>query len=106
MPDDFLEDVKKVAKLTSRKLTVLAGEFLTDSINEKKNTEDQVQAVIDVFPEALCHRDKDDWLPIHKASWKFVSVVPLMAQEGNHLNVGREDCCGGLTEELDNKDAF
>ncbi len=105
MPDDFLENVKKVAKLTSRKLTVLAGEFLTD-INEKKNTEEQVQVVIEAFPGALFHRDKDDWLPIHKASWKFVSVVPLMAQEGNRLNVGGEDCCGGLTEEMDYKESF
>ena len=95
-PPDLLERMYAVAKNATRNLNVQAGEFL-HNLSEKKHSQAHVQSIINVFPSSLSHK-KDGRLPVQKAACYKVSLsfIPLLAYEGNRLNVGGDDSHGGL----------
>ena len=95
-PPDLLERMYTVAKKATRNLNVQAGEFL-HNLSEKKHSQAHVQSVINAFPSSLSHK-KDGRLPVQKAACYKISLsfIPLLAYEGNRLNVGGDDSHGGL----------
>ena len=105
-------------------LTNDAGDFL-HNLDVELHTEDEVKAAIAHFPDALLHLqeyfldDEDDdvsddddetplaLLPIQAAAWNFggrnaMPFIPLLAEEGETLNVGGEGQRGGLLVEDSN----
>eukprot|EP01083_Nonionella_stella_P275714 936583_1 len=87
-----------VAAKAIEEMTKEAGEFLFDELDDT-HTEEQVKAIIDVFPESLSIEHADyGHLPIYYATHepRKVSFIPLLAKEGLRLNVGGEESRGGL----------
>ena len=44
-----------------------AGNILHEDLDDDKHTEDQVKAIIELFPESLSQEDTDAFLPIQNA---------------------------------------
>jgi hypothetical protein len=112
-------------------ITIDAGFFLHENLDDKKHTQEEVKALVQCVPGSLSrmcplngdHEYFDDdydsepeflVLPIQSAVWdyedgnaynanKAVSFIPLLAEEGFKLNVGGEGMRGGLLCEIDDK---
>jgi hypothetical protein len=112
-------------------ITIDAGFFLHENLDDKKHTQEEVKALVQCVPGSLSrmcplngdHEYFDDdydsepeflVLPIQSAVWdyedgnaynanKAVSFIPLLAEEGFKLNVGGDGIRGGLLCEIDDK---
>eukprot|EP01083_Nonionella_stella_P175281 610009_1 len=86
-----------VAAKAIEEMTKEAGEFLFDELDDT-HTEEQVKAIIDVFPESLSMQNNFSHLPVQNAVYysEMVSFIPLLAKEGIRLNIGGNESRGGL----------
>eukprot|EP01083_Nonionella_stella_P153755 494398_1 len=86
-----------VAAKAIEEMTNEAGEFLFDELDDT-HTEEQVKAIIDVFPESLSMQNNFSHLPVQNAVYhsEMVSFIPLLAKEGIRLNIGGNESRGGL----------
>jgi len=93
LPPCLLKDAMKMVQ----DLSIKAREFL-HNLDLKNPSEDEVRAVINLFPESLSHINSEGQLPIHAAVWyeKSVPFVSLLVEEGVKLKVGGEGKRGGL----------
>ena len=112
VPKKLTSTINELARKFIKLMSKEAGNFLHKELDDDKHTEDQVKAVIDLFPDSLSQVDKDGYLPIQKAARSeamaarseaisgarssSVTFVPLMAREGYRLGVGGEGQRGGL----------
>jgi hypothetical protein len=103
MPKALKDRMNDVAANAIEKMTQAAAEFLQNDLDDEKHTEEEIQMVIDAFPEALSRENSYGHLPIdiaaiHCASFPF---VPLLAKEGERLGVRGEGSRGGLLQGTD-----
>eukprot|EP01083_Nonionella_stella_P163593 538942_1 len=104
MPKALKDRMNDVAANAIEKMTQAAAEFLQNDLDDEKHTEEEIQMVIDAFPEALSRENSSGHLPIdtaaiHCASFPF---VPLLAKEGERLGVRGEGSRGGLLHGTEN----
>ncbi len=71
LPPALLKVIQNVAKETSTTMSKKAADFLHETLDDRKHTENQVKEVINLFPEALCEEDEYDQLPIQNAYKHF-----------------------------------
>ena len=97
LPPSLLNALQDVARKANECMTEKAA-LLLHNLDERKHSKVQVKIIIDTFPEALSHKDRNGHFPIQNASLSLrrVSFLPILAQEGNHSNVGGEGNRGGL----------
>ena len=101
MPYELTGRINDVATETIGKFTEQAGKFLSDNLDDSVHTKEQVQNIIDVFPQSLSV-EFDGRIPIQIAvlkkerSEKSISFLSLLAKEGNRLNAGGDGMRGGL----------
>mmetsp|Transcript_22478 Transcript_22478/g.33270 ORF Transcript_22478/g.33270 Transcript_22478/m.33270 type:complete len:365 (-) Transcript_22478:183-1277(-) len=99
LPNFFRDKMDVVAAKVMAEMTKEARKFLYHELDDIKHTEDQVKAVIDIFPESLSMvNDRYGRLPVQNAAYHpdRVSFIPLLAKEGLRLNAGSEESRGGL----------
>ncbi len=97
LDSDMLHQLNAIVAVAHKNLCDKAGQFL-HKLNDEKHTQDQVKAVIRIFPSALFHIGEKGRLPIQRAVRKdrSVSFIPILAQAGSHLDVGGKGNRGGL----------
>lgn len=93
----FLDEIDALAQKLIQDINNKGGEFL-HNLDVDRDSTDDVGALIDIIPSALSHMNSKCQLPIHSAanSFKSVTFVPLLAQEGVKRNVGGKRKRGGL----------
>jgi hypothetical protein len=103
LPQGLRNTMNAVAAKAIEIMAHEATNFMCHELDDKKHTEEQVQAIIDVFPESLSMQGPDVFaiegvLPIDDAATRdeSISFVPLLAKEGKRLNVYGEGSRGGL----------
>uniref|UniRef100_A0A7S3QI76 Uncharacterized protein n=1 Tax=Chaetoceros debilis TaxID=122233 RepID=A0A7S3QI76_9STRA len=104
VPKKLNTKIEEIARKAVEEMSKEAGNFFHEELNDDIHTEEQVKAIIELFPESLSQRKKNNFLPIQSATMSgcrsgarsSVSFVPLMASEGYRLGVGGEGNRGGL----------
>jgi len=104
VPKKLASKINEIARKAIEEMSEEAGKFLHDELDDDKHTEEQVKAIIELFPDSLSQVDDDGNLPIQRAAVSghepgdrsFVTFVPLLAKEGCRLGVGGEGERGGL----------
>jgi len=97
MSKTLLKKFEGLAEKMFEDMSTAAGEYL-HNLDVRKDSEDEVKAVVKKFPSALSHRNAKGRLPIHSATWRIKSFpfVPLLAEVGDTPNVGGKGMRGGL----------
>mmetsp|Transcript_1857 Transcript_1857/g.2658 ORF Transcript_1857/g.2658 Transcript_1857/m.2658 type:complete len:410 (+) Transcript_1857:99-1328(+) len=101
VPKKVTSKINEIARKAIEEMSKAAGKFLHEDLDDDKHTEEQVKAIIELFPESLSQEDEKGYLPIQSALFTVsgrssVTFVPLMAREGCRLGVGGEESRGGL----------
>eukprot|EP01083_Nonionella_stella_P230853 815699_1 len=101
VPKKLTSKINEIARKAIELMSKEAGNFLFNDLCDDNHTEEQVKAIIKLFPESLSQVDADGYLPIQSALYvvegrSSVTFVPLMAREGCRLGVGGEESRGGL----------
>jgi len=105
MPHNLRSEFNNHAGEMIEKMT-RSAEHIMHFINADSN-EDEVKAVVNVFPSTLSDLGDSGQLPIHSAAWWWedmdssayntgIPMISFLAEEGDRLNVGGEGTRGGL----------
>eukprot|EP00554_Chaetoceros_debilis_P016494 CAMPEP_0194125356 /NCGR_PEP_ID=MMETSP0150-20130528/59421_1 /TAXON_ID=122233 /ORGANISM="Chaetoceros debilis, Strain MM31A-1" /LENGTH=412 /DNA_ID=CAMNT_0038819161 /DNA_START=728 /DNA_END=1966 /DNA_ORIENTATION=- len=111
LPKALEDKINDFCNKSIESLIIEAANFLHCELDEEMHSEDNVKAVIDVFPESLSQENDIGYLPIMSALTchndhgnRFISFIPLLAKEGSRLGVGGEGMRGGLLCEIPGED--
>jgi hypothetical protein len=104
VPKKLTTTMEEISRKAIEEMSKAAGNFLHKDLDDDIHNEEDVKAIIELFPESLSQVDEDDFLPIQRAALSgsrsgarsAVSFVPLMAREGCRLGVGGKGNRGGL----------
>ena len=96
------DDASKVVEISEKAafriietMTQKAGKFLQSHLDDRKHTEANVKAIVQVFPCALSSKDSEGFSSITYASRRkeSISFVPLLAEESRRPNIS--SCSAG-----------